>query len=69
MSVAAVEARHLSKSFGRREVLHDISTLVNPDTLVTVVRYVNPENDFHKLTRFLVLKMNPDILVRIELLF
>jgi ATP-dependent phosphofructokinase / diphosphate-dependent phosphofructokinase len=27
--------------------------LVNPETLVTVVRYVNPESDFHKLARFL----------------
>jgi len=34
------------------------STLVHPDTLVTVVRYVNPENDFHKLTRFLETYVN-----------
>jgi len=27
--------------------------LVDPDTLVTVVRYVKPESDFHKLVRFL----------------
>ena len=34
------------------------STLVHPDTLVTVVRYVNPDNDFHKLTRFLETYVN-----------
>ncbi|MBX7168468.1 MAG: 6-phosphofructokinase [Pirellulales bacterium] len=27
--------------------------LVDPETLVTVVRYVNPQSDFHKLARFL----------------
>jgi 6-phosphofructokinase len=27
--------------------------LVNPNTLVTVVRYVQPDSDFHKLARFL----------------
>jgi ATP-dependent phosphofructokinase / diphosphate-dependent phosphofructokinase len=27
--------------------------LVNPDTLVTVVRYITPESDFYKLARFL----------------
>jgi 6-phosphofructokinase 1 len=27
--------------------------LVNPDTLVTVVRHIDPESDFHKLARFL----------------
>jgi ATP-dependent phosphofructokinase / diphosphate-dependent phosphofructokinase len=31
----------------------DFSELVNPETLVTVVRYVEPESDFHKLARFL----------------
>lgn len=28
-------------------------TLVDPDTLVTVVRFVKPDSDFHKLARFL----------------
>ncbi len=28
-------------------------TLVDPETLVTVVRYIEPESDFQKLTRFL----------------
>ena len=27
--------------------------LVDPKTLVTVVRYVEPDSDFHKLARFL----------------
>ena len=27
--------------------------LIDPDTLVTVVRYIDPEKDFHKLARFL----------------
>ena len=27
--------------------------LVDPETLVTVVRYIEPESDFHKLARFL----------------
>ena len=27
--------------------------LVNPDTLVTVVRYIEPDSDFHRLARFL----------------
>jgi 6-phosphofructokinase 1 len=34
------------------------STLIDPVTLVTVVRYVNPDNDFHKLTRFLETYVN-----------
>ena len=34
------------------------TTLVNPDTLVTVVRYVDPDKDFHKLTRFLETYVN-----------
>ena len=29
------------------------SELVNPDTLVTVVRFIDPNSDFHKLARFL----------------
>jgi 6-phosphofructokinase 1 len=32
--------------------------LVNPDTLVTVVRYVQPGSDFHKLARFLETDVN-----------
>ena len=27
--------------------------LVDPATLVTVVRYIDPDSDFHKLARFL----------------
>ena len=27
--------------------------LVDPETLVTVVRYIEPESDFHRLARFL----------------
>ena len=29
------------------------SQLVDPDTLVTVVRYIEPDSDFHRLARFL----------------
>jgi 6-phosphofructokinase 1 len=29
------------------------SELINPQTLVTVVRYIDPNSDFHKLARFL----------------
>lgn len=29
------------------------SKLINPETLVTVVRYIDPNSDFHKLARFL----------------
>ncbi len=32
--------------------------LVDPETLVTVVRYVRPESDFHKLARFLETYVN-----------
>jgi 6-phosphofructokinase 1 len=32
--------------------------LVNPDTLVTVVRYIEPESDFHHLARFLETHVN-----------
>jgi len=32
--------------------------LVDPESLVTVVRYVNPDGDFHKLTRFLETHVN-----------
>ncbi len=34
--------------------------LVNPETLVTVVRYIEPESDFHKLTRFLETYVNEE---------
>ena len=27
--------------------------LVDPETLITVVRYIEPDSDFQKLTRFL----------------
>ena len=29
------------------------SQLVDPTTLVTVVRYIEPNSDFHRLARFL----------------
>ena len=29
------------------------SSLIDPETLVTVVRYIDPNSDFHKLARFL----------------
>lgn len=35
-------------------------TLVNPDTLVTVVRYIQPESDFHRLARFLETYQNTE---------
>ena len=31
----------------------DFNNLIDPKTLVTVVRYVKPESDFHSLARFL----------------
>ncbi len=34
------------------------STLVDPDTLVTIVRYVRPDSDFHQLARFLETYVN-----------
>ena len=34
--------------------------LVDPDTLVTVVRYIDQESDFHKLTRFLETYVNEE---------
>lgn len=37
MSAAAVEASHLSKSFGKREVLHDITTRVEPGDVIGVI--------------------------------
>jgi 6-phosphofructokinase 1 len=32
--------------------------LVNPENLVTVVRYIQPGSDFHKLARFLETHVN-----------
>ncbi len=32
--------------------------LVDPDTLVTVVRYIEPDSDFHRLARFLETYVN-----------
>jgi ATP-dependent phosphofructokinase / diphosphate-dependent phosphofructokinase len=32
--------------------------LVNPDTLVTMVRYIQPGSDFHRLARFLETYVN-----------
>ncbi len=37
--------------------------LVDPDTLVTVVRYIDQESDFHKLTRFLETYVNEEDIV------
>ncbi len=34
------------------------STLVDPETLVTIVRYVRPDSDFHQLARFLETYVN-----------
>lgn len=36
-------------------------TLVDPDTLVTVVRYVKPDSDFHRLARFLETWVNEGV--------
>ena len=33
-------------------------TLINPQTLVTTVRYVQPTSDFHRLARFLETYVN-----------
>jgi 6-phosphofructokinase 1 len=38
--------------------------LVDPSTLVTVVRYIEPESDFQKLTRFLETYVNEEELTR-----
>jgi hypothetical protein len=32
--------------------------LIDPDTLVTMVRYVDPDSDFHRLARFLETYVN-----------
>ena len=34
--------------------------LVDPETLVTVVRYIEPDSDFQRLTRFLETYVNED---------
>jgi 6-phosphofructokinase 1 len=33
--------------------------LVNPETLITEVRFVNPGSDFHRLARFLETRVDP----------
>ena len=38
--------------------------LVDPSTLVTVVRHIEPESDFHKLTRFLEVYVNEEEMTR-----
>ena len=38
--------------------------LVDPKTLVTVVRYIEPDSDFHRLTRFLETYVNEEELTR-----
>jgi ATP-dependent phosphofructokinase / diphosphate-dependent phosphofructokinase len=38
----------------------DFAELVNPETLVTVVRHVDPDSDFHKLVRFLETYVNKE---------
>jgi 6-phosphofructokinase 1 len=40
----------------------EFEKLVNPETLVTVVRQVPPESDFHKLVRFLETYVNKESL-------
>jgi len=35
------------------------SELVNPETLITEVRYIKPESDFHRLARFLETRVDP----------
>ena len=34
--------------------------LVDPETLVTVVRFIDPHGDFHQLTRFLETYVNEE---------
>jgi 6-phosphofructokinase 1 len=41
--------------------------LVDPSTLVTVVRYIEPDSDFHRLTRFLETYVNEEELTRRQL--
>ena len=38
--------------------------LVDPSTLVTVVRYIEPDSDFQRLTRFLETYVNEEELTR-----
>jgi ATP-dependent phosphofructokinase / diphosphate-dependent phosphofructokinase len=33
--------------------------LVNPETMITEVRFVNPGSDFHRLARFLETRVDP----------
>ncbi|HEV2972916.1 MAG TPA: 6-phosphofructokinase, partial [Pirellulales bacterium] len=44
----------------------DFAELVNPETLVTVVRHVDPDSDFHKLVRFLETYVNKEATNREE---
>jgi 6-phosphofructokinase 1 len=41
--------------------------LVDPSTLVTVVRYIEPDSDFQRLTRFLEVYVNEEELTRRQL--
>jgi 6-phosphofructokinase len=41
--------------------------LVDPSSLVTVVRHIDPDSDFHKLTRFLEVYVNEEELTRRQL--
>jgi 6-phosphofructokinase 1 len=41
--------------------------LIDPSTLVTVVRYIEPDSDFHRLTRFLETYVNEEELTRRQL--
>ncbi|MDG2380091.1 MAG: 6-phosphofructokinase [Pirellulaceae bacterium] len=36
----------------------DFNTLIDPETLVTTVRYIKPDSDFHRLARFLETYVN-----------
>lgn len=59
---ALVEERHngvMVSASGQLD-LHYVpfDTLINPETLVTVVRYIRIESDFHKLARFLETNVN-----------
>lgn len=45
---------HMVSVTGQLELQYvDFSTLVNPDTLKTEVRFIEPDSDFHRLARFL----------------
>ena len=47
-------AKHLQMSISRS----DFEQLIDPETLVTVVRHIDPQSDFHKLARFLETHVN-----------